>query len=94
MIYPTTHSPLACLAPSHRLQLSNGDLVKVEEIALLSVTAVRGDGRRLYIPTSRLIADTTINLSRSDTFWDNFTILVDASTPASVLEVSSSLIRA
>lgn len=91
MIYPTTHSPLACLPPSHRLQLSNGDLVKVEEIALLSVTAVRGDGRRLYIPTSRLIADTTINLSRSDTFWDNFTILVDASTPASVLEVSSSL---
>lgn len=68
------------------LALSSGDLVKVEEIALLSITALRTDGRRMYIPTPKLMSDITINMSRSDNWWDTVSILVDITTPSSALE--------
>ncbi|GAX78241.1 hypothetical protein CEUSTIGMA_g5683.t1 [Chlamydomonas eustigma] len=69
------------------LQLSTGAVVKVEEIALMCITAMRDDGRRFYIPTSWLGTQITINLSRSENYWDSFALLVDYDAPSSVLEL-------
>ncbi|GIL65964.1 hypothetical protein Vafri_19606 [Volvox africanus] len=68
------------------LLLANGEVVKVEEIALLFCTFLKGDGRRLYYPNPKLIQEAVVNISRSETFWDSATVLVDVSTPGSVLE--------
>lgn len=38
--------------------------MQVEEIALLCTTFVKGDGRRLYYPNPKLIAEPCINVSR------------------------------
>ncbi|PNH11269.1 Mechanosensitive ion channel protein 10 [Tetrabaena socialis] len=68
------------------LLLANGDMVKVEEIALLFCTFLKGDGRRLYYPNPKLMQEPIINVSRSDTYWDSVALLVDLGTPGSTLE--------
>lgn len=37
---------------------------QVEEIALMFITFVRGDGRRLYYPNTKLVSEGIINISR------------------------------
>ena len=54
---------LPSLAPPHTLTHSTIP-PQVEEIALMAITTTREDGRRLYIPTSKLMIDITVNLSR------------------------------
>ena len=59
------------------IQLPNGDVIKVEEIALMNIVSQRLDGRRLYIPIQSLQESTVINLSRSENLWESFAFLVD-----------------
>ncbi|PNW74891.1 hypothetical protein CHLRE_12g505800v5 [Chlamydomonas reinhardtii] len=73
--------------------LANGDMVKVEEIALLFCTFLKGDGRRLYYPNTKLMGEAIVNVSRSDTYWDSAQLLVDIATPGSALEAAETRLK-
>ncbi|KAG2451530.1 hypothetical protein HYH02_004128 [Chlamydomonas schloesseri] len=73
--------------------LANGDMVKVEEIALLFCTFLKGDGRRLYYPNTKLMGEPITNVSRSDTYWDSAQLLVDIATPGSALEAAEARLK-
>ncbi|KAG2445860.1 hypothetical protein HXX76_000464 [Chlamydomonas incerta] len=73
--------------------LANGDMVKVEEIALLFCTFLKGDGRRLYYPNTKLMGEAITNVSRSDTYWDSAQMLVDIATPGSALEAAEARLK-
>ncbi|KAG2500887.1 hypothetical protein HYH03_001647 [Edaphochlamys debaryana] len=68
------------------LLLASGDMVKVEEIALLFCTFLKGDGRRLYYPNTKLMGEPIVNVSRSESFYDSIVLLVDMGLPGSALE--------
>eukprot|EP00798_Chlamydomonas_sp_ICE-L_P026211 gene26211-11942_t len=68
------------------LQLSCGEICKVEGIDLMAITALKSNGRRLYIPINRLMSDIIQNYSRSEHMWDTCAMLVDLDTPSSVLK--------
>ena len=63
------------------LALPNGDVVKVEEIALMAITAQRLDGRRLYVPIASLQESIVTNISRSENLWESFAFLIDFEDP-------------
>ncbi|KAL6757038.1 hypothetical protein V8C86DRAFT_3026394 [Haematococcus lacustris] len=68
------------------LQLANGDIVKVESMALQFATFLRIDGKRQYYPNTKLLQEPCINMTRSEKFFDSVTVVVETSLPASVLD--------
>jgi hypothetical protein len=52
--------------------------LQVEEIALMTTTMVRGDGRRVVFPNVKLTNEPIVNVSRSETLWDSVQLLVDS----------------
>lgn len=63
------------------LQLPNGDVVKVEEIALMNIVAQKLDGRRIYVPITSLQESIVTNISRSENLWESFVFLIDFQEP-------------
>ncbi|KAK9802607.1 hypothetical protein WJX73_001744 [Symbiochloris irregularis] len=64
----------------------DSDRVRVDQIALTSIIVQRGDGMRLWVPVSKLSSNSLQNLTRSGNKSDSLKWLVDAATPARILE--------
>lgn len=64
----------------------DGDMYKVEKIALGYVTVLRTDNARLTFPMQVVRTKPLHNITRSELMWDSFKVLVDIDTPKAHLE--------
>ncbi|KAL0039998.1 hypothetical protein WJX79_001782 [Trebouxia sp. C0005] len=66
--------------------LINGDLHKVEEIALNMTVLKRWDGCRIWYPNSLINVVPILNITRSENKWEFFKVFLDVGVPSSVYE--------
>ncbi|KAL3160440.1 hypothetical protein ABBQ32_010760 [Trebouxia sp. C0010 RCD-2024] len=66
--------------------LLNGDLHKVEEIALNMTVLKRWDGGRIWYPNSMINTVPILNVTRSENKWEFFKVFLDVGHPLGVFE--------
>ncbi|KAL0029403.1 hypothetical protein WJX77_004930 [Trebouxia sp. C0004] len=70
--------------------LINGDLHKVEEIALNMTVLKRWDGCRIWYPNSLMNVVPILNITRSENKWEFFKVFLDVGVPSSVYDTMRS----